>query len=100
VWVEIDAPRYFWHEFVTYRLGCEQLGSESTMHDQPKLSEEELVAWKAQLPEGTMQKRIFVINYQALRRMYKQRKNHRLPEWKFFCNWIEGLPYAKELIVC
>lgn len=37
-------------------------------------------------------------NYQQLRTMYKQRKNHRLPEWQEFCKWIESLPYAKELI--
>ena len=37
-------------------------------------------------------------NYQQLRTIYKQRKNHRLPEWKEFCGWIESLPYANELI--
>ena len=38
-------------------------------------------------------------NYQQLRTIYKQRKNHRLPEWKEFCGWIESLPYANELII-
>lgn len=37
-------------------------------------------------------------NYQQLRTIYRQRKNHRLPEWREFCKWIETLPYAKELI--
>ena len=31
-------------------------------------------------------------NYRCLRNIYKQRKNHRLPEWKEFCKWIETLP--------
>lgn len=38
-------------------------------------------------------------NYRCLKNIYYQRKNHRLPEWKAFCKWIETLPYAKELIV-
>ena len=37
-------------------------------------------------------------NYQQLRTIYKQRKNHRLPEWREFCDWIKTLPYANELI--
>lgn len=37
-------------------------------------------------------------NYRCLGNIYKQRKNHRLPEWREFCAWIETLPYAKELI--
>lgn len=37
-------------------------------------------------------------NYRCLKNIYQQRKNHRLPEWREFCEWIETLPYAKELI--
>ena len=33
-------------------------------------------------------------NYRCLRNIYIQRKNHRLPEWRAFCKWIETLPYA------
>lgn len=39
-------------------------------------------------------------NYRCLKNIYVQRKNHRLPEWRVFCQWIETLPYAKELILC
>ena len=38
-------------------------------------------------------------NYRCLRNIYTQRNDHRLPEWKEFCKWIETLPYAKELII-
>lgn len=38
-------------------------------------------------------------NYRELKTIYSQRKNHRLPEWRNFCSWIETLPYAKELIL-
>jgi len=36
-------------------------------------------------------------NYQQLKTMYAQRKNHRLPEWKEFCKWCETLPLFTEL---
>lgn len=37
-------------------------------------------------------------NYRCLKNIYIQRKNHRLPEWREFCAWIETLPYFEELI--
>lgn len=33
-------------------------------------------------------------NYRQLKTIYRQRKSHRLPEWKEFCNWIKKLPYS------
>lgn len=39
-------------------------------------------------------------NYRCLKNIYKQRHDHRLPEWKELCEWIETLPYAHELILC
>ena len=38
-------------------------------------------------------------NYRCLRNIYRQRKNHRLPEWREFCKWIELLPMAKEFLI-
>lgn len=37
-------------------------------------------------------------NYLQLKTMYQQRKNHRLPEWRKFCQWIETLPHAEWII--
>lgn len=39
-------------------------------------------------------------NYRCLKNIYKQRKDHRLPEWREFCSWIETLPWTHELILC
>jgi hypothetical protein len=36
-------------------------------------------------------------NYRQLKTMYIQRHNHRLPEWREFCEWILRLPKFKEL---
>ena len=38
-------------------------------------------------------------NYRQLKTIYQQRKNHRLPEWREFCSWIETLPKAQDLII-
>ena len=39
-------------------------------------------------------------NYRQLKTIYHQRKNHRLKyEWCGFCEWIESLPCANELII-
>ena len=37
-------------------------------------------------------------NYRQLKTIYQQRKNHRLPEWRKFCKWIEELPYFKTVV--
>ena len=36
-------------------------------------------------------------NYQQLKTIYQQRRYHRLPEWQWFCDWCETLPYFLEL---
>ena len=38
-------------------------------------------------------------NYQQLKTIYYQRRNHRLPEWRTICQWIESLPRFKELVL-
>ena len=38
-------------------------------------------------------------NYLQLRTIWVQRHNHPLEEWKLFCQFIEGLPYAQQLIL-
>lgn len=51
------------------------------------------------LPSSYNQKRTVKLSYQALRRMYHARKNHKLDEWREFCKWCETLPYFKEICV-
>ena len=57
----------------------------------------ELIRW---LPESWLQTRTVTMNYENVRNMYFQRKNHKLTEWsESFIKWVESLPYAKELIM-
>lgn len=50
------------------------------------------------LPTSYNQKRTVDLNYENLINMYHARKNHKLDEWREFCEWIETLPYS-ELII-
>ena len=56
----------------------------------------ELVRW---LPESWLQTRMWTANYATLRQIYHWRKDHKLKEWKTFCDMIESLPYANELLL-
>lgn len=50
------------------------------------------------LPQGYNVRYTWHANYQVLKNIYFARRGHRLKEWQTFCEWIETLPYAKELI--
>ena len=50
------------------------------------------------LPSSYNQMRTCTFNYETLINIYRARKNHKLAEWHTFCDWIETLPYAKQLI--
>lgn len=50
------------------------------------------------LPSCYNQMRTCTFNYETLINIYRARKNHKLAEWHTFCDWIETLPYAEQLI--
>ena len=50
-------------------------------------------------PAGFLITARMTTNYRCLRNIYIQRKDHRLPEWRAFCKWIETLPYAEEFLI-
>ena len=108
IWADITAPRFWWAEFDTYKVGTVAL-SESTMHTlgkrpltpedfEPPMNQnrlEELNATlannlapievkKAALPEGFLQRRIVNLNYAVLANMIRQRRKHKLPQWRQF----------------
>ena len=139
VYCDIVAPRYWWCEFDTYKVGTVR-NSCSTMHKihakeftlddfstehMESISMESLesvidgmnyyrlchidaknqneTAWAKHywwqmiqlLPQSYNQRSTVMLNYQVLRNMYHSRKNHKLDEWRTFCEWIESLPYAE-----
>ena len=47
------------------------------------------------LPSSYNQRRTIFLNYEVLYSIYKDRRYHRLDEWRDFCEWIETLPYSE-----
>ena len=47
------------------------------------------------LPSSYNQRRTVMLNYEVLANIYPMRKNHKLDEWRDFCEWIETLPYSE-----
>lgn len=110
VWLDITAPRYWWQQEATYRIGLTRQ-SESTMYTimrRPLTQEDfegdiargtlvllnhyikqgEFDKVKCNLPEGFLQRRIVATNYKVLRHIIQQRAKHRLPEWQLFVSEI------------
>ena len=124
---DLTAPRYIWQEAQRYHW-FDIVSSQSTMHkitsmdlspdmftdDTPEDTYESVVAkqlafraeqseesfrrLKAAVPEGLMLTARISTNYQQLRTIFTQRCHHRLPLWQEFCEWIQELPYGKQLI--
>lgn len=123
IWLDINAPRYWWSEADRYRLTTKQ--SESTMHTILKtpltndnfeggeildnylaylnqlIRDKEFVKLKRALPESFLQRRVWVMNYKVLRNIMWQRYNHKLEEWQIFCrecyNQVEHKEFLKDI---
>jgi hypothetical protein len=112
VWLDVDAPRYWWSQADTYRVGCSKQ-SESTMHtilkhylDQDDfeggcdetvlyllnnaIQRKDFLWAKRHLPESFLQRRIWNVNYMVLQNIVRQRKGHKLPEWGLFIASVVG----------
>lgn len=58
-------------------------------------TEDNYLAVLYNIPSGFELTARITTNYRQLKTMYNQRKNHRLPEWRKFCDWIKGLPHSE-----
>lgn len=47
------------------------------------------------LPSSYNQRRTVMLNYEVLAGIYQHRKDHKLDEWRTFCEWIKELPYSE-----
>ncbi len=116
-----QAQRYHWLDFISsqstmhclmkfdIKEQCVDETSKDILDIVTKMIEEYKV-----LPEGDEKKKLWRIivaslpcgfclgatmttNYQQLKTIYHQRKNHKLKEWDIFCKWCETLPHFIEL---
>ena len=47
------------------------------------------------LPSSYNQRRTVMLNYEVLANMYKSRNNHKLDEWRTFCEYVKTFPYSE-----
>lgn len=47
------------------------------------------------LPSSYNQRRTLMLNYEVLAHIYHDRKDHKLDEWRDFCEMIKTLPYSQ-----
>lgn len=86
-----------------YNFLVEQRDSAPSLDEEVRLNEELKDKYLEILysnPAGFELTARLTTNYRCLQNIYKQRRDHRLPEWVEFCRWIETLPYAHEFILC
>jgi len=118
----VTATNAWWMQFERYHF-ADIVSSQSKMHRLRKLLDNESDAFhtKVSLAEVARLKELMAsgaddetlvyncpigleltaritTNYLQLRTIYKQRRNHKLAEWREFCAWIETLPLADKLI--
>ena len=114
-----EAERYHWFEIISsqstmHKLACMNYDecfcgyvTENTKNEMKRLldiynlttdAEEKIKAYLTLLyncPVGIILTAGMTTNYQQLKTIYAQRKTHRLPEWRMFCEWIVSLPYSE-----
>lgn len=122
---DITAPQYFWQQFQRYHF-WDFVSSQSKMHSITQINLEKrcnkyvdqrvitilkqyIEDYKqsptqegfqrvlSNVPMGLELTARITTNYLQLKTIYSQRKNHRLGEWHFFCEWCENLPNFIEL---
>ena len=99
-YLDITAPIDWWVEAETYEAGHQRLFSASTMNTEGRgLKGHALREELNKISFGREVRKIDYFSYQTLRRIVRQRYNHRKEEWHFFIDAVRMLPYAKELIL-
>jgi len=119
--LDVTGPLFWWKEADTYKVGT-VAQSESTMHtllhneitqscfERPIFPDilthlESLRQMKNfetlvnELPCGWLQRRIWTLNYAVIKNILAKRSNHKLQEWRYFCQeLLRQLPYIYLLV--
>lgn len=122
-WWDANLPRFLWQECDQYRIGVttqSESTMHTIMHrplthddfefgrvdnrtldelnqmiaEYKKTKDPELfLRVKCDLPEGFLQRRIWMLSLANMKNIYHQRRNHRLPQWKMICDaFVENTP--------
>ena len=71
--------------------------SQYNMDDTPQEHKQTYLRLLYNVPSGIELTAHIVTNYGQLKTMWYQRYDHRLPEWRKFCDWMLTLPKFSEL---
>ena len=123
---DLTCSNKMWVEFQRYHF-ADIVSSQSTMHRISTLLKDETIfneyvtketkravyqCWRQynleptkenhlkllyNIPSGIELTAHIVTNYGQLKTIYLQRHNHKLPEWRKFCDWIVSLPKFSEI---
>ena len=98
-WLKITAQVGWLIEYEQYEIGVTRLSSSSTMHNELKGLTGDVLAEQKQIDLADKRYTLVdMLSYQTLRRIYKARRKHKHPDWQIFCDFIEQLPFFKQLI--
>jgi hypothetical protein len=123
--IDITATVKWWEQFQRYHFK-QIVSSMSTMHRLRQMLEQDVIRFNPNTPKimidtlkaiakdpnitdeqlayacpmGLELTARVTTNYLQLKTIYSQRHNHKLSEWKEFCEFIGYLPYADDLIIC
>lgn len=113
VWIDITFPRHCWVDFDTYRVGITKQ-SEATNHTllkrpvtkqdfssdnipeciltelNTRIQNKDILGAKDILPESFLQRRIVCTNYKTLQNIVMQRRHHKLPPLRAFCEFLKN----------
>lgn len=115
MWVEAERYRFFYfvssqstmHRITKFDIGkqCNEYVSQVIIREVERLvkkynddpTPENYLKVLYNVPSGFELTARMTTNYRQLKTIYQQRKDHPLPEWRAFCQWLETLPMFKEL---
>ena len=101
---KIHAKEFVWEDFSTEHMLVDSRGHMVCVIDLLNWYRQKFIEttdkeywWQMiqLLPTSYNQKRTVQLNYAVLRNMYFSRRNHKLDEWRNFCEWVETLPYSE-----
>jgi len=112
-----EAERYHFFDFISsqstmhciakfdIKSQCNKYVTDNTIKEVERLKEiylntrdkDDYLRLLYNVPTGFQLTAGMTTNYRQLKTIHNQRKNHKLPEWREFCKWIEDLPMFKEL---
>ena len=99
-YIKMEAQVGWLLHFMEYGIGVNSLSSSSTMAGLRKRFRGDPVGLanaKQMELSSLVYTRIVCISFQTLNRIYRQRRRHSHPDWKIFCDFVETVPYFREI---